>query len=217
MKGLKVLKLNFSVYGQYALGFDKIFDYTERITTISSLLFTSEQFIMVSKVEWMDEPDIESMRQSIIIDDIIEISSEEKTSMYIVVGHLPPIVSELMSHVIKEYKCFFEFPIVNVKGKMTIPVVGSKESLKELLAHLDELNVEYEIMTIMSRERTFCHPSPPLNTNVWSLQWRTAFSKYRKRQMHGPWPQKEEHRIPHFSPISGRPRRRYLRSFLGDF
>jgi hypothetical protein len=148
MKGLKVLKLNFSVYGQYALGFDKIFDYAERITTLSSLLFTSEQFIMVSKVEWIDEPDIESIRQSIIIDDIIEISSEEKTSMYIVVGHLPPIVSELMSHVIKEYKCFFEFPIVNVKGKMTIPVVGSKESLKELLAHLDELNVEYEILSL---------------------------------------------------------------------
>ncbi|UCE39240.1 MAG: helix-turn-helix domain-containing protein [Thermoplasmata archaeon] len=148
MKGLKVMKLDFSVYGQYALGFDKIFDYTEKITTVSSLLFTSEQFIMVSKVEWIEEPDMEIIRQSIIIDDIIEISSEEKTSLYIVIGHLPPIVSELISHVIKEYKCFFEFPIVNIKGKMTIPLVGAKENLKELLAHLDELNVDYEVVSL---------------------------------------------------------------------
>ncbi len=148
MKGLNVLKLEFKVYGQYALGFDKIFEYAERITTLSSLLFTSEQFIMVSKVEWIDEPDIGSLRQSLIIDEIFEISSEEKTSIYIVVGHLPPIVSELMSHVIKKYKCFFEFPIVNVKGKMTLPVVGSKENLKELLEHLNELSVEYEVLSL---------------------------------------------------------------------
>ncbi len=148
MKGLKILKLKFKVYGQYALGFDKIFDSAERITTLSSLLFTAEQFIMVSKVEWEDEPDLASIKQSIIIDDIIEISSEGKTSLYIVVGHLPPIVSELLSHVIKEFKCFFEFPIVNVKGRMTIPVVGTKESLKDLLSHLEELNVDCEIVSL---------------------------------------------------------------------
>ena len=148
MKGLKVIKLDFNVYGQYELGFDKIFDYTEKITTLSSLLFTSEQFIMISKVEWIDEPHIESIRKSIIIDDIIEISSEEKTSMYIVIGHLPPIVSELISHVIKEFKCFFEFPIVNVKGKMTIPFVGTKENLIKLLSHLEDLNVEFEVLSL---------------------------------------------------------------------
>lgn len=148
MKGLKVVKLEFKVYGQYALGFDKLFDNVERITTLASLLFTSEQFIMVSKVEWVDEPNIESMRKSIIIDDIIEISSEEKTSMYIVIGHLPPLVSELISHVIKEFKCFFEFPIVNVKGKMTIPLVGTKENLRELLSHLKDLSVEYEVISL---------------------------------------------------------------------
>lgn len=148
MKGLKVIKLAFNVYGQYELGFDKIFDYTEKITTLSSLLFTSEQFIMISKVEWVDEPHIESIRKSIIIDDIIEISSEEKTTMYIVIGHLPPIVSELISHVIKEFKCFFEFPIVNVKGKMTIPFVGTKENLIKLLSHLEDLNVEFEVLSL---------------------------------------------------------------------
>lgn len=148
MKGLKVVKLEFKVLGQYALGFDKIFDYTERITTLSSLLFTTEQFIMVSKVEWIEEPNLEIITESVIIDDMIEISSEEKTAMYIVVGHLPPIVSELISHVVKEFRCFFEFPIVNVKGKMTIPVVGTKERLKDLLSHLEALNVEHKIMSL---------------------------------------------------------------------
>jgi hypothetical protein len=148
MKDLKVLKLEFKVYGQYALGFDKIFDYAERITTLSSLLFTTDQFIMVSKVEWKDEVEIESIKRSIIIDDIIEISSQKKESMYIVIGHLPPIVSELISHVVKQFKCFFEFPIVNVKGKMTIPVVGTKENLRELVAYLEELNVEIEILSL---------------------------------------------------------------------
>jgi hypothetical protein len=148
MKGLKVLKLDFKVYGQYELGFDKIFDYAERITTLSSLLFTSEQFIMISKVEWIDEPHIESIKRSIIIDDIIEISSEEKTSLYIVIGHLPPMVSELISYVIKQFKCFFEFPMVNVKGKMLILLVGAKENLKELLSHLEDLNVEFEVVSL---------------------------------------------------------------------
>ncbi|UCE72846.1 MAG: helix-turn-helix domain-containing protein [Methanomassiliicoccales archaeon] len=148
MKGLKVLKLEFNVYGQYDLGFDKLFDEAERITTLSSLLFTSEQFIMISKIEWKDEADIESIRRSIIIDDIIEVSREEKTSMCIVIGHLPPIVSELISHVIKEFKCFFEFPIVNVKGKMSIPLVGTKENLKNLLEHLKELNVEFTVLSL---------------------------------------------------------------------
>lgn len=148
MKDLKTLKLDFSVYGQYALGFDKIFDYAEKITTLSSLLFTSEQFIMLSKVEWREEPNIESIKRSIIIDDIIEISSEKRTSMYIVIGHLPPIVSELISHVIKEFKCFFDFPIVNEKGRMTIPLVGTKENLKELLSHLEELNVEFQVLSL---------------------------------------------------------------------
>lgn len=147
MKGLKVLKLDFKVYGQYDLGFDKIFDYAEKITTLSPLLFTSEQFIMISKIEWKDEANIESIRQSIIIDDIIEISSDEKTSIHIVIGHLSPIVSELISHVIKEFKCFFEFPIVNMKDRMIIPVVGSKERLKELLSHLEDLNVEFEVVS----------------------------------------------------------------------
>lgn len=148
MKGLRVLKLDFKVYGQYDLGFDKIFDYTERITTLSSLLFTSEQFIMISKVEWRDEPNIESLRKSIIIDDILDISSEGRISMYIIIGHLPPIVSELISHIIKQFKCFFEFPIVNVKGRMTIPLVGTKENLKELLSHLKDLNVEFEVRSL---------------------------------------------------------------------
>lgn len=148
MKDLKVLKLEFKVYGQYALGFDKIFDYADKITTISSLLFTAEQFIMVSKVKWKGKAEIESVKRSIIIDDIIEISTEEKESMYIVIGHLPPIVSELISHVIKQFKCFFEFPIVNMKGKMTIPLVGTKERLRELVAHLEELNVEFEVLSL---------------------------------------------------------------------
>ena len=148
MKGLKVLKLDFKVYGQYELGFEKIFDYAERITTLSSLLFTSEQFIMISKVEWIDEPNIESIKRSIIIDDIIEISSEEKISIYIVIGHIPPIVSELISHVIKQFKCFFEFPIVNEKGRMSIPLVGAKENLVKLLSYLEDLNVEFEVLSL---------------------------------------------------------------------
>lgn len=148
MKGLKILKLDVKVYGQYDLGFDKLFDYAERITTLSSLLFTSEQFIMLSKIEWKDKSHLESIRKSIIIDEIMEISREEKVSVVIVIGHLPPIVSELISHVIKEFKCFFEFPIVNVEGKMTIPLVGSKENLKELLSHLEDLNVEFQVASL---------------------------------------------------------------------
>jgi hypothetical protein len=148
MKGLNILKLDIKVYGQYDLGFDKLFDYAERITTLSSLLFTSEQFIMLSKIEWKDEAHLDSIRKSIIIDEIIEISRDEKNSVVIVIGNLPPIVSELISHVIKEFQCFFEFPIINVEGKMTIPLVGSKENLKELLTHLEDLNVEYEVASL---------------------------------------------------------------------
>jgi hypothetical protein len=148
MKGLKILRLDIKVYGQYDLGFDKLFDYAERITTLSSLLFTSEQFIMLSKIEWKEKVHIESISKSIIIDEIIELSSEERESMVIVIGHLPPIVSELISHVIKEYRCFFEFPIVNVEGKMSIPLVGTKDNLKELLSHLEDLNVEYKVASL---------------------------------------------------------------------
>ncbi|UCF08335.1 MAG: helix-turn-helix domain-containing protein [Thermoplasmata archaeon] len=148
MKDLRLLKLDFSVYGQYELGFDRIFDYVERITTLSSLLFTSDQFIMVSKVEWTDEPNVESIKQSVIIDDMIEISTEGNVSMFIVIGHLPPIVSEIISQAIREFKCFFEFPIINVRGRMTIPVVGTKERLQELLANLKELNVEFEVVSL---------------------------------------------------------------------
>lgn len=148
MKGLKALKLEVKVYGQYDLGFDRIFDDVERITTLSSLLFTSDQFIMVSKIEWKDEPNIDCIQQSVIIDDMIEISSDDATSMYIVIGHLPPIVSELISHVIREFKCFFEFPIVNESGRMTIPLVGAKERLQELLAYLEELGVDYKVAAL---------------------------------------------------------------------
>jgi hypothetical protein len=148
MQGLKVLKMDFNVYGQYDLGFDRLFDYAERITTLSSLLFTSEQFIMVSKIEWVHEIEMERIKESIIIDDIIEVSSEKNTSVVIVIGHLPPIVSELISHVIKEFRCFFEFPMVNVKGKMSIPLVGTKENLKRLLSHLEDLNVEFEVASL---------------------------------------------------------------------
>jgi hypothetical protein len=148
MKGLKILRLDIKVYGQYDLGFYKLFDYAERITTLSSLLFTSEQFIMLSRIQWKKEPHLESISKSIIIDEIIELSSDEKESMVIVIGHLPPIVSELISHVIKEYKCFFEFPIVNVEGRMSIPLVGTKENLKNLLSHLEDLNVESQIASL---------------------------------------------------------------------
>ena len=148
MQGLKVLKMEFKVYGQYDLGFDRLFDYVEKITTLSSLLFTSEQFIMVSKIEWVDGIDFKSIQESIIIDDIIEVSSEENKSVVIVIGHLPPIVSELISHVIKEFRCFFEFPMVNVKGKMTIPLVGTKENLTRLLSHLEDLNVEFKMASL---------------------------------------------------------------------
>lgn len=146
MKGLKALKLDIKVYGQYDLGFDRIFHDVDRITTLSSLLFTSDQFIMVSKIEWREEPDIECIRQSIIIDDMIEISSEGRTSMYIVIGHLPPIVSELISHVIREYRCFFEFPIINESGRMVISIVGVKENLQDLITHLEDLGVEFTVM-----------------------------------------------------------------------
>lgn len=148
MEGLKALRLDVRVYGQYDLGFDRMFDHVDRITTLSSLLFTSDQFIMISKIEWKDEPEVDIIRQSIIIDDIIEISRDENSSVYIVMGHLPPIVSELISHVIKEHRCFFEYPIVNVSGRMTIPLVGTKENLQELLDYLEALNVEFTVVAL---------------------------------------------------------------------
>ena len=51
MKGLKVVKLDFKVYGQYALGFDKLFDHAEkamisldRIVLIESTKDFTEKF-----------------------------------------------------------------------------------------------------------------------------------------------------------------------------
>lgn len=148
MKNLQHLKLTFKVLGQYELGFDRIFDHADKITTLTPLLFTSEQFIMISKVEWKESPNLECILESPMIDDIIEVSSEGKTGVYIVIGHCPPVLSELISEVIKEFRCFFEYPIVNEKGRMTIPFVGTKEGLRKLTSYLEELNVEFEVTSL---------------------------------------------------------------------
>ena len=49
---------------------------------------------------------------------------------------------------IKEFRCSFEFPIVNVSGRMTIPLVGAKENLQELLDYLEALNVEFTVVAL---------------------------------------------------------------------
>ena len=148
MHNLKVLKLKFELPGKFQLGFEELFHEAEKVTTLSSLLFTPERFILVQKVEWRDEPHPELLRAMEIVDDCIEASDSGDDSIYIVEGHTTEVFTGMLTDLMKTYKCFLSFPIINVKGFMTIPLVGTRENLNQFIPILDDFDLKPEILSV---------------------------------------------------------------------
>jgi hypothetical protein len=139
--------LEFPLRGQYGFDFNRLFSNVIRISTISALLYTSERFVLVQKVEWKGEPDLEAGKYLGFVHEVVELHRERGNSLLMVFGKYPDILSELIDVIINEFRCFFDFPLVNEPERMTVPVVGTRENLNKILGFL-EGNFEHRVLSL---------------------------------------------------------------------
>ena len=147
MQPLMKMVLEFPLRGQYGFDFNRLFSNVKRISTISALLYTSERFVLVQKVEWKGEPDLESGKYLGFVHEVVELHRERGNSLLMVFGKYPDILSELIDVIINEFRCFFDFPLVNEPERMTVPVVGTRENLNKILGFL-EGNFEHRVLSL---------------------------------------------------------------------
>ncbi|MBM4248929.1 MAG: hypothetical protein FJ149_05765 [Euryarchaeota archaeon] len=139
--------LEFPLRGQYGFDFNRLFEKVRRISTVSALLYTSERFVLVQKVEWRGAPDLEAATYLGFIHEVVELHREKGASLLMVFGKYPDILSELIDVIINEFRCFFDFPLVNEPGRMEVPVVGTRENLQKILGFL-EGNFEHRVLSL---------------------------------------------------------------------
>jgi len=145
MQGLfrAMIQLNYS--GEYGLEFSRIFEDINTIRTVSALMYTPEHFVLVLEVDWKNEAKPEVLVNQVFVENAKEVYSLRKTSTYVVVGEYPDIVGQLITHVIDELECFFDFPIGIELGKIHLPVVGTKQSIRKRTEFLEEHEFRYEL------------------------------------------------------------------------
>ena len=62
--------------------------------------------------------------------------AEGREFLYLVLGRYPEALGQLVEVVSHECGCFFEFPIVNERDRMLVPIVGHAQGLRRLQALL---------------------------------------------------------------------------------
>ena len=147
MQPLIKMVLEFPLRGQYGFDFNRLFSKVVRISTISALLYTSERFVLVQKVEWKGEPDLDVAKNLGFVHEVVELHHEKDHSLVMVFGKYPDILSELINVIINEFRSFFDFPLVNEPERMTVPVVGTRENLNKILGFL-EGNFEHRVLSL---------------------------------------------------------------------
>ena len=147
MQPLIKMVLEFPLRGQYGFDFNRLFGRVTRISTISALLYTSERFVLVQRVEWKGEPDLEVSKYLGFVHETVELHREKGTSLLMVFGKYPQMLSELIDLIINEFRCFFDFPLVNEESRMEVPVVGTRENLNKILGFL-EGNFEHRVLSL---------------------------------------------------------------------
>ena len=147
MQPLMKMVLEVPLRGQYGFDFNRLFSKTKRISTIAALLYTSERFVLVQKVEWKGEPDLEAAKYLGFVHEVSELHREKDHSLVMVFGKYPDILSELIDVIINEFRSFFDFPLVNEPGRMTVPVVGTRDNLNRILGFL-EGNFEHRVLSL---------------------------------------------------------------------
>lgn len=139
--------LEFPLRGQYGFDFNRLFTKVKRISTVAALLYTSERFVLVQRVEWKGEPDLGAAGYLGFIHEVIELHREKNVSLLMVFGKYPDILSELIGVIINEFRCFFDFPLINEPERMQVPVVGTRENLNKILGFL-EGNFEHRVLSL---------------------------------------------------------------------
>ena len=139
--------LEFPLRGQYGFDFNRLFTKVKRISTVSALLYTSERFVLVQRVEWKGEPDLEAAKYLGFVQEVTELHSEKGVSLLMVFGKYPDLLSELIGVIINEFRCFFDFPLINEPERMEVPVVGTRENLNKILGFL-EGNFEHRVLSL---------------------------------------------------------------------
>jgi hypothetical protein len=147
MQPLIKMVLEFPLRGQYGFDFNRLFARVKRISTVSALLYTSERFVLVQRVEWKGEPDLEVSKYLGFVHETVELHREKGSSLVMVFGKYPQMLSELIDVIINEFRCFFDFPLVNEESRMEVPVVGTRENLNKILGFL-EGNFEHRVLSL---------------------------------------------------------------------
>jgi hypothetical protein len=147
MQPLIKMVLEFPLRGQYGFDFNRLFARVKRISTISALLYTSERFVLVQRVEWKGEADLEVSKYLGFVHETVELHREKGSSLVMIFGKYPQMLSELIDVIINEFRCFFDFPLINEESRMEVPVVGTRENLNKILGFL-EGNFEHRVLSL---------------------------------------------------------------------
>ena len=147
MQPLIKMVLEFPLRGQYGFDFNRLFARVIRISTISALLYTSERFVLVQRVEWKGEPNLEVSKYLGFVHETVELHREKGSSLVMIFGKYPQMLSELIDVIINEFRCFFDFPLINEESRMEVPVVGTRENLNKILGFL-EGNFEHRVLSL---------------------------------------------------------------------
>jgi hypothetical protein len=154
LRELAIAELIFDPENLLSESYKEPFEHLKKATLTHALFTGPKTFMVLSEIEWKSEPDVSLISKWKILSheegwfefrDIKELSRNGKTCIYISYGeHMPQFV-EIMDIMYSQFFCFFEFPHVYEKEKVTFQVVGERSNIKRFVDMLSDLGFEVEI------------------------------------------------------------------------
>jgi predicted DNA binding protein len=148
MMDLKLLRLDYNPPDILEIGYGDIFEKVKEITIITSLMQTFERFILVCEVVWKGEPDVEHLKNLMMVENAEEVSRDRNTSLAIVSGQFPDVYREVIRNFFDTFHCFIEFPARLTLKTLTGSIVGTQENLNRFLSFTKTWGAEYNIISI---------------------------------------------------------------------
>ncbi len=157
MKELVIAQLMFDPENLLSEGYKEPFEYLKKASVTHALFTGPKTFMVISEVEWREEPDISLLSEWEILSrekgwfefkDITELSRDGRTCIYMSYGEHMPQFAEIMDIMYSEFFCFFEFPHVYEEDKVTFQVVGERGNIKKFVDLFPDLGIDVRIGNI---------------------------------------------------------------------
>ncbi len=127
------------------IGYASAFEHIRSATVVASPMQTPDWFLDVVEIVWKDGPTERLWRSVPFIKDHQLLGTDGPTQLYLMSGDHIPFFADFQRQLIKEFRCFLEFPRTFSPDSVDLAFVGRSRDLKRFLVFLGELGIEFRL------------------------------------------------------------------------